>query len=110
MRRRRTLRASRVFTVGPWREGDGDPGGPGRVLGVPVAERLDTRPDGRGALVRLADGRFALTGQTVAVGLRSQLEGYLRRQRGGSGGDQWIEGVGSLLRHRASERIARRAP
>ena len=44
----------------PWDdEADGDAAHPEQVAGVPVREYLRTRRDNRGALVSLADGRFA---------------------------------------------------
>src|SRR3954470_10858215 len=62
--RRPRLRGSNapVFSVRPWSEGDGDAGSPDDVDGVPVVEQLRTRRDVQGALVVLADGRYAVTG------------------------------------------------
>jgi len=56
-----------VFTTRPWREGDGDPGRPDAVDGVPVVRQVRTRRDRPGALLALADGRFAVTGDDVAA-------------------------------------------
>jgi hypothetical protein len=83
---------SRVFTSRAWPAEDGDPSRPGQVLGVPLTERLGSRPDAPGALVRLADRRYALTGRTVAVGVPRQLDRYIRRHaRRGGGGDWYVE-------------------
>jgi cell volume regulation protein A len=61
-----------VFTTRPWREGDGDPGRPDAVDGVPVVRQVRTRRDRPGALLALADGRFAVTGDdVVAIGGRN---------------------------------------
>ena len=55
-----------IFTTRPWTEADGDPDAPEKVLGLEVIERLGTRWDVPGALVVLADGRYAVTGPHVA--------------------------------------------
>jgi cell volume regulation protein A len=63
-----------VFTARRWRDSDGDPGRPDVVDGVPVVGQVRTRRDRPGALLTLADGRFAVTGDdVVAIGGRSQL-------------------------------------
>jgi potassium/hydrogen antiporter len=63
-----------VFTARPWRDSDGDPGRPDAVDGVPVVGQVRTRRDRPGALLTLADGRFAVTGDAVvAIGGRNQL-------------------------------------
>ena len=62
-----------VFSVRRWRQGDGDPGSPVEIEGVVVVGRLRTRRDAGGALVALADGRYAITGDLIAVGSRRQL-------------------------------------
>jgi cell volume regulation protein A len=67
-----------IFTVRPWRAGDGDAGAPDTVAGVEVVRRLRTRRERRGALVQLADGRFAITGELLAVGGSTQLLRYCR--------------------------------
>ncbi|HLL86308.1 MAG TPA: hypothetical protein VK387_03235, partial [Thermoleophilaceae bacterium] len=76
----RPLGRSPIFTVRPWREGDGDPGDPVSVAGVPVVRRLRTRRERAGSLVELEDGRFAVTGELVAVGGSSQLLRYCRER------------------------------
>ena len=71
---------SPVFTVRPWRRQDGDAGYPDEVLGVPVIEHMRSRRDIPGALVALADGRFAVTGPLMAAGGSRQLEAHARRR------------------------------
>lgn len=76
------MRARRpIFTMRPWQAADGEPGSPQTVDGIPVAKVVCRRTDGAGALVGLADGRYALTGSTVVMGPAGKLEGYLRRHR-----------------------------
>jgi cell volume regulation protein A len=63
-----------VFTARPWTDADGDLGAPDSVDGVEVVTRLRTRHDEPGALVGLADGRFAVTGAgLIAVGAANQV-------------------------------------
>ena len=85
-------RPSRIFSSRAWLANDGDPSRPQTVLGVPVTERLGTRRDAPGSLVRLADHRYALTGSILAVGSRRQLDRYLRRRaRLADGADRYTE-------------------
>lgn len=98
MRSRRTRARSAIFTSGPWRPEDGDPSQPDTVRGVPVVERLGGDPDGRGALVRLADERYALTGPTVVVAPARKLDRHLRRRRRDGVGVRWFEDARELLR------------
>jgi potassium/hydrogen antiporter len=79
-RRPRMRGAGVIFSARPWSEDDGDPSRPESVLGVEVAEHLRTRRDAPGALVALADGRFAVTGIVVAVGAPHQVQTYCRRR------------------------------
>jgi potassium/hydrogen antiporter len=70
-----------IFTVRSWRHSDGDPANPDHVTGVPVVRRLRTRRGRPGALVQLADGRFAVTGEGVAaVGGSRQVYRYCRER------------------------------
>jgi len=69
-----------IFTTRPWTEADGDPDAPVAVLGLEVLERLGTRWDVPGALVVLADGRYAVTGPHISVGSREQLQWHARRR------------------------------
>jgi potassium/hydrogen antiporter len=73
--------APQVFSARPWRDGDGDPARPQRIEQVDVTGRLRSRRDAGGALVALADGRYAVTGAgLVAVGSRRQLAGWCARR------------------------------
>jgi hypothetical protein len=92
-----------VFTSRRWdEERDGDPGYPAEVDGVEVREHLRTRRDRRGALVSLIDGRFAVTGPTLAVGGPRQIQSYARRQLAREQDDTarawWQEVIGALAR------------
>src|SRR5918994_1581804 len=81
VRRDSALRAgTAVFMSRPWTDDDGEPGFPRSVEGIPVLERLRTRRDRQGALVALADGRFAATGPQLALGGAAQLQRYARRR------------------------------
>lgn len=72
-----------VFSVKPWRKEMGDPAQPVAVEGVDVLRRLRTRREEPGALVLLADGRFAVTGDgVVAIGGARQLFRYCRERIG----------------------------
>jgi potassium/hydrogen antiporter len=97
------LTGSHVFSSRPWdEERDGDPAYPNEVEGVPVRDHLRTRRDRRGALVALTDGRYALTGPTVAVGGPRQLQAYARRRLAREEDDTarawWQEVIGALAR------------
>jgi len=70
----------RGLVAATWTPGDGDPADPELVSGALVVERLRTRNDRRGALVRLEDGRYAVTGATLAVGPAEMLLRYARRR------------------------------
>jgi cell volume regulation protein A len=94
---------SRVFTSRGWLAEDGDPSRPQAVLGVPVTERLATRRDAPGALVRLADDRYALTGVVLAVGTRRQLDRYLRRRAHDADRAAWYAEARRLLDSGRSE-------
>jgi potassium/hydrogen antiporter len=91
-----------IFSTRPWAEALGDPARPTEVLGVPVIERLRNRRDARGALVALDDGRYAVTGPTLAIGSASDLQRYARRRLERSGSDAergwWQEVVGAVAR------------
>ncbi len=83
-RPRPPLRAAPTpFSLRPWNAADGDPGAPARIGEVEVLDRLLTRRDGRpGALVLLADGRYAFTGDVLGIGNRSgALDGARRMLR-----------------------------
>ena len=100
--RPRVLSRPAVTTMRPWTEDDGDPARPANVLGVDVVDQLRTRRDEPGALVALADGRFAATGRLLAVGPAGELQSVARRRlaRAETPGDRawWQEVVGALAR------------
>ncbi|HEX4733204.1 MAG TPA: potassium/proton antiporter [Thermoleophilaceae bacterium] len=89
-----------VFSVRPWTEGDGDAGSPDDVDGVPVVEQLRTRRDMQGALVVLADGRYAVTGPFLASGGARSVEMHARRRLSRTADDSerawWQEVVGAV--------------
>jgi potassium/hydrogen antiporter len=75
--------APRPFKVRPWTNADGDPGRPSEVDGVAVVGRVRTRRDRPGALLALADGRYAVTGDgLVAMGGRNLLARWCIRRAG----------------------------
>src|SRR5918992_478145 len=97
------LTGSSVFSSRKWdEERDGDPGYPREIDGVEVREHLRTRRDTRGALVSLTDGRFAVTGPTVALGGARQIQSYARRSLARETDDTarawWQEVIGALAR------------
>jgi potassium/hydrogen antiporter len=66
--------APQVFTARSWTDADGDPARPDGIDGAKVVTRLRTRRDSPGALLALADGRYAVTGDgLIAIGARRQL-------------------------------------
>ena len=92
-----------VFSMRPWTPSldEGDPGRPVRVGRVDVIEQLRTRRDGvPGALVSLADGRYAFTGPVVALGSATLLQDAARRRLRQASGDAeqswWREVIGAL--------------
>jgi potassium/hydrogen antiporter len=64
----------------PWEADHGDPSDPDLIDGTPVLDRLRTRDDTGGALVVLADGRYAVTGPSLAVASADLLARYARRR------------------------------
>ncbi|MEN3311929.1 MAG: potassium/hydrogen antiporter [Actinomycetota bacterium] len=85
-----------------WQARDGDPSDPDLIAGTPVIERLRMREDAGGALVALEDGRYAVTGTSVAVGTAELVRRYARRRRASAenGPEQlwWQEVAGALRR------------
>jgi len=69
-----------VYTARPWGDADGDAAHPREVAGNPVVEHLRTRRDVPGALVILADGRFAVTGPILMMGPPGQVQAQVRRR------------------------------
>jgi cell volume regulation protein A len=100
--RRRTSPGAQVLTVRPWAQTDGDPAFPKEILGVAVADHLVTRLDRPGALVALADGRYAFAGPVLGVGPASALQAAARRQLDHADADTerawWREVIGMLAR------------
>jgi potassium/hydrogen antiporter len=97
------ITGSSVFSSRRWdEERDGDPAYPREIEGVEVREHLRTRRDKRGALVSLTDGRYAVTGPTVAMGSPRQIQSYARRQLAREKDDTarawWQEVIGALAR------------
>jgi cell volume regulation protein A len=96
----RPLPHSKIITSRPWDERDGDPSRPTAVDGIEVVEQLRTRRDRPGALVALADGRYAFTGPVVAVGPSQPLQELARRRLGRADDDAerswWREVIGAL--------------
>jgi cell volume regulation protein A len=64
----------------PWTESDGDPAMPESINGREVIERLSVRRDVPGALVRLEDGRYAVTSPLLVVGSRGNVSDQARRR------------------------------
>ena len=90
----------RPLTIGPWPEGI-DPGRPTAVAGTEVIDQLRTRRGGTpGALVTLADGRYAFTGPTYAAGtLRHVRDAALRKLQRTDDEEErawWREVIGAL--------------
>jgi hypothetical protein len=71
--------AAQILTVRPWDAADGDPGFPKEVLGIAVTGQLLARLDRPGALVSLADGRYAFTGPVLGVGSATRSRRRPRR-------------------------------
>jgi cell volume regulation protein A len=96
----RPLPHSPIITSRPWDDDDGDPSRPPAVDGIEVVEQLRTRRDRPGALVALADGRYAFTGPVVAVGPSQPLQDLarrrLRRARDDAERAWWREVIGAL--------------
>jgi len=74
--------AATVLSVRPYREGmvEGDLARPRAVVGEPAVAQLRIRRDTPGALVALADGRYAVTGPLVVVGSRRDLTQFATRR------------------------------
>jgi potassium/hydrogen antiporter len=100
--RPRIRAAPPVTTVRPWDDADGDPARPRAVGGVPVIDQLRTRRDEPGAAVRLEDGRYAVTGATVAVGAATEVQAIARRRLRQADRETdrawWQEVIGALAR------------
>jgi cell volume regulation protein A len=92
------------FVLRPWGahpRDEGDPSHPAVVHGVDVIDQIRTRRDGRpGAVVILEDGRYAFTGNVVALGNPSQVQMAARRRLRLAKTDSerawWREVIGAL--------------
>jgi potassium/hydrogen antiporter len=93
---------AQILTVRPWGDADGDPAYPSEIFGIPVTAHLLTRLDRPGALVGLADGRYAFTGPVLGVGSATDLQGVARRRLERASSDTerawWREIIGALAR------------
>jgi cell volume regulation protein A len=100
MPKRRPIRAHRaVFTVKPY-EPVGSITHPTHIEGNAVVAHLRTRRDVPGALVLLADGRYAITGPLLAVGPPRLLQRHVRQQLHRADSDQaraWWQEVAGVL-------------
>ena len=93
--------ASQVFSVRPARP-DEDPLALERVNDVAVIAVMRTRNDRPGAMVALADGRYAVTGEIVAIGGRRALADWCERRAAREGVNAaerawWQEVTGALI-------------
>jgi cell volume regulation protein A len=92
---------SQVFSVRP--AGPNADPRPDEVDGIPVLAVMRTRGDGGGAMLALADGRYAVTGKTVvAIGGRRALADWCERRAERAGVDAverswWQEVTGALI-------------
>jgi cell volume regulation protein A len=93
--------ASQVFSVRPLRADDDRE--MSQVDGVPVLAVMRSRGDGSGAMLALADGRYAVVGETVvAIGGRRALADWCERRAERAGLDSverawWQEVTGALI-------------
>jgi potassium/hydrogen antiporter len=101
---RKHLTRQTPFVMRPWTNkmgDDGEPSHPAAVHGVDVIDQIRTRRDGRpGAVVLLEDGRYAFTGNVVALGNAHQVQMAARRRLRLSKTDSerawWREVIGAL--------------
>jgi cell volume regulation protein A len=101
-----------IFSVWPWTEAEGNPARPGSVRGQPVVLALRIRRDVPGGLWVLADGRYAVTGPTAAVGGHQALTRWAVRRLDAVDADEraWLQtviGAVAVDRHRAGGVSAR---
>lgn len=95
--------APQVFSVRPGHTLAGDPAQPEEVDGIAVRQQLRSRRDEPGALVALADGRFAITGNHhVGIGGRHALAAWCARRAHRQGISEaerswWQEVAGTLV-------------
>jgi potassium/hydrogen antiporter len=97
--RRAPRGAATVLSIRPYREGtvEGDVARPQAVLGERAVAQLRIRRDTPGALVALADGRYAVTGPLVVVGSRQDITQFatrrMRRLPADSPERPWLQNV-----------------
>jgi cell volume regulation protein A len=88
-----------LLTVRPAADGvvDGDLAHPRGVLDEPVVAQLRIRRDTPGALVALADGRYAVTGPLIVIGGRQDITQFatrrMRRLQGEDPERAWLQNV-----------------
>jgi cell volume regulation protein A len=92
-----------IFSTRPWEDDrDGSAAYPELIEGSRVLRHLRTRRDVPGALVLLDDGRYAITGPTLAVGAAAQISRHARRRLSTEQADAerswWQEVIGALAR------------
>ncbi len=96
---KRLVAIAPIFRTGPWDARDGDPGDPPTVGGIAVVEQLRLRRDRPGALVVLADGRFAVSGAVLLVGSRRSVQRAARHRLAQAGDDAeagwWQDVIGA---------------
>jgi len=91
--------AATVLSIRPYREGivDGDLAHPRAVGGAEAVAQLRIRRDTPGALVALADGRYAMTGPLIVVGSRRDITDFatrrMRRLDRDSSERPWLQNV-----------------
>jgi cell volume regulation protein A len=94
--------APQIFSARPGGEIE-DPSAPRDIDGIAVVSILRSRRDRGSALVALADGRYAVTTETVvALGSRQALARWCERRAARSGDDSserawWQEVIGALI-------------
>ena len=94
--------APQIFTVRPGDDVE-DPSTPCEIDGIAVASILRSRRDRGSALSALADGRYAITTETViAMGSRQALARWCERRAERAGDDPaerawWQEAIGALI-------------
>jgi NhaP-type Na+/H+ and K+/H+ antiporter len=101
-RPRKARPSAQISSTRPWKPEDGPPAFPREVAGTPVTEHLLSRLDRPGALVALADGRYAFTGPVLGIGSASALQAMARARLNRAGSDAegawWREVIGALAR------------
>ena len=94
---------SAVFSSRPWDDrGDGDPGYPRRSTAWRCASTCARAATDAAPSSRSTDGRYAVTGPTLALGGARQMQAYARRRLTRETDDTsrawWQEVIGALAR------------